>query len=132
MKQKILIVNAGGRGALSAANGDYDTWATSLHMYFEIAERGRVEAAARHGRTVEPMSVEVVKSTEGIEVDEGLRAVIFLSLSMENTAQRIKQARPDVNVIVVTGLIPNDRVIVFEKDWISPEVMHAAAVNRPT
>ena len=46
------------------------------------------------------------------------KKLVFLSRSMIPTAQRIKVQQPRWDVIVFTGLIPEDEIKVVQKNWL--------------
>ena len=120
MKKLILIVDAGGKPGVLSPHGEFDIEIAGIRGFLEVAEKDRME-------------IQVINSAEGVEANPELQAVIFMSTSMEATAERIKQARPDVNVIMLrgqVGFMHNDQVIFLDRQWVTPEVIHRIVTYR--
>ena len=69
-------------------------------------------------------TVEVVNSLD--EVKQLLHRtdiLIFMTLGMRHEAELIKQKNPYIKVIVLTGLLQKDEVILIDKRWVSRELM---------
>ena len=111
MKQ-VVIVNAGGWGSLSAEKGDYDEFVGYLQRILDAAEekvRERLEKAAE---------VHVVRSVkEALDILDGHGVLVFMTRGMLGEARRIKARYEKMVVVVLTGLIPSDEVIILSKGW---------------
>lgn len=111
----VVIVNAGGWGALSAEKGSYDHFVELLREIVDAATVGV------HGRDEKAAEVHVVRSVgEALEQLDGraVQALVFVTRGMLDEARRIKHQRPKIRVVVLTGNIPDDDVIVVNKLWV--------------
>ena len=117
--KRIVIVNAGGRLALSAEKGSYDDYVKILHEGIDsLIEK---DENRRH------KPVEVVKSTEEIgELQDG-DTLIFVTLGMRRQAKMFKNRLPGLHVIVLTGLLPIAEIVIADKDWVRPKSLYAFA-----
>lgn len=115
--KKVIFVNEGGWGDFSASNGDYDKIIASFSKKLEkmtqpaavVSEREKVATAV------------TVKSTdEAIQMmeQEDIDSLVFFSRSMISKAREVKKSYPRTRVVVFTGLIPDDEVIIASKGWI--------------
>jgi hypothetical protein len=105
--KRVVIVNTGGRRLLLAEKGGYDSFVAFL--------KDRIE-----GLKEEKIIVEVVTSVEeAMKFFSRMGVLIFITLGMLNEARRIKESHPWLRVIVFTGLLPEDEVILFHKRWLS-------------
>lgn len=96
--QKVVIVKEG-----ELKKGSYDLWVTLLKRMMDgLAE---VEVA----ETFDDALVIMGKS----EVD----ALIFISRSMIPRAREIKKERSRLKVVLFSGLIPDDEIILIDKAW---------------
>jgi hypothetical protein len=109
--KKVVIVNAGGRGKLSAAEGSYDTIAMGLKRWFEEAE-----SPIKPGTKI--VEAVVVSSMEEAMEKFGTEVLVFLTAGMLEEARKFKRSHKDIKVIVLTGLIPEDEVIIVDKNWL--------------
>ena len=119
MISRVVIVNAGGRMQLSAEAGDYDQTVDFLVRTLTglksvtPPERNRAEA-------------KVVTSVEDadMELQHGrVDVLIFMTLGLRHEAERIKTQYPKVKVIVLTGLLPDDEVVLVDKSWLNVDLV---------
>ena len=116
MVKKVLIVNAGGFGSLSAEKGDYDEYIESIKRRLEVAERenghtGKKEKRAEVQVTENPEEAE--ERTSRGEVD----VLIFVTRGLLVKAEKIAAAYPRTEVFLLTGLHPEGTVHILEKSW---------------
>lgn len=114
--KKVVIVNAGGRLSLSAGKGDYDNIVESLLRQIDGFE------SSNHCDVVN--SVEAARGLLNIT-----DVVIFVTAGLLSEARRIKQSHPRIRVIVLTGLIPEDEVILLSKLWLTPDLIRDAVMG---
>ena len=118
MEQKrVLLVNEGSWG--SVKREEYDTFINSLNRLLEKATEEDYRSGEKRKRAE---SVAVAASTEEAveEVKKNhVDVLIFNSRSMIPAAREIKRQYRRLKVIVLTGLIPDDEVILMDKGWIS-------------
>jgi hypothetical protein len=50
--------------------------------------------------------------------------VIFVTLGMRYEAKMMKKQHPNVRVVVATGLLPDDEVIIMHRNWLTPQEFH--------
>lgn len=112
--QTVAIVNAGGWGDLSAEKGSYDEFAGLVQGILERAERRGFDGAVY--KAAEPHVVRNIQ--EALVKLGGHGVLVFLTRGMLGEARRIKQQYTEIRVIVFTGLIPADDVIVVSKGWV--------------
>lgn len=114
--QRVIIVKEGEWGMLSTEKGDYDAWLGILQRAVEDAV-----AESLDGKKLKMATVEVVDTLN--EALEKLRngridAIVFNSRGMLDQARKIKREHRNTKVIVFTGLIPDDEVILVDKGWL--------------
>ena len=121
-KRRVLIVRAGGWDKVSAEAGDYDPL---IEM---------IKAQVREiTKNVPAMPVEVVVAGNIDEADKimfaDFYAVIFLTRSMMAKAREMKaifrQRHRNTKVIVLTGLMPEEDVIIVHKDWLTYDLINS-------
>ncbi len=114
----VVIVNAGEYGDLSAAKGSYDSFARGLKATIE-------ELTERVQNEIRPAAlVEVIQSLDQITPGRSVDVLIFVSRSMLEESRRFKHQHPRTTVIVLTGLVSDDEVIILDKLWLAfPEDM---------
>ena len=49
--------------------------------------------------------------------------VVFVTAGMLGEADRVKEQHPRIKVVVMTGLIPRDRVIILDSGWATKELV---------
>ena len=112
-RKKGVIVSQGEWGI--ARKSTYENLVSMLVLDLEgITEK----VGAREEKAV---NITVVDST-----DEALRMIeketidflIFISRSMIPRAREVKKLHPDIGIVVLTGLIPDDEIIIIDKGWI--------------
>ena len=109
--KKVVIVNAGDRGDLSVKKGSYDNFCARLKAMFE-----RVHPRGKPDERVAEVSI-VDHEVGAMPMSPG-DVLIFVSLSMLTEAREIKKRNPWMKVVVLTGLLPDDEVVVVDKDWL--------------
>lgn len=119
MTKKVIIVNAGGFGELSAKKGDYDG------IIAPIKEALEEEQESSFGTGKEkPAEVTVVKTLKEAEEKVAFgslgyaNVVVFITRGMLSEAKKIKATYPRVKVVVMTGLLPEDEVVLIDKTWL--------------
>ncbi len=114
--KKIVIVNKGGRGVLSAEKGSYDNMCASLKAMFERVRK--------HGNPDDQIvEVWVVDDEEAAKPMQKGDVLIFVSLSELDLARKIKKRNPWMKVVVLTGLLPDDEVAIIDKEWLSQRLV---------
>ncbi|HEY4694898.1 MAG TPA: hypothetical protein VIH52_02965 [Candidatus Nanoarchaeia archaeon] len=101
---KVLIVKEGEWGLLSSERGDYDAWAG-------LVQRKVSESA-------EAVTVNSFDDAQTLIGWGGIDKVIFLTRGMIDKARQVKQAYPDIRVVVFTGLYnweETSGVVVIDK-----------------
>lgn len=113
--KRVVIVNAGGRLALSAERGDYDNLVESLQRLINGFESCQGEV------------VNSVEAARGLL--DRTDVVIFVTAGLLGEARRIKQSHSRIRVIVLTGLVPGDEVIILSKLWYTPDLIRDAVMS---
>jgi hypothetical protein len=111
--KKVVIVNAGGRGDLSAEKGSYQSIVDYL---------GReVNKLTLMGKPNEKIAeVQVVNSVqEARNLIRQTDVMFFMTAGLLPEARNMKQENKRAKVIVMTGLLPEDDVVMFDKAWFS-------------
>lgn len=96
-------------------------WGTSTHeQKTMLAESLKAGLEHQFRKSAEACQVEVVKRVTGEEDVKPFRAdiLVFLSRSELRKAKRIKSKYPKLKVVVLTGLIPRDEVVVASTSWV--------------
>ena len=115
-RNRVVIVNEGHRGWLSSDRGDYDS---EVHTIADVLTS--FDAADEQQK--DKLQFEVVSSSADVRTDHTLKAVVFVSHSMLARAQEIQDQHREVNVVVLTGLIPKGDVVVIQKDWVDSRLL---------
>jgi hypothetical protein len=115
--KKVIFVNAGGYGDVSASKGDYDKIIAS---FSEELEGMTQLATVGEGREKVATTITVKNTDEAIALIKGGgdHSLVFLSRSMIPKAREVKRSYPKIRVVVFTGLIPDDEVIIVSKGWV--------------
>lgn len=115
MLQKVVIVQEGQWGIASRQGGDYDGWEKTLGRAIESARR---EDPVTHEKE-KVAEVEFATLSDAMEMVSRSRVdvLVFDSRSMLHHARKVKQAYPKLKVVLFTGLIPEDEVILVSKGW---------------
>jgi hypothetical protein len=102
---------------VSASKGDYDVLITS---FSEELEGMTQLATIGEGREKVATTITVKSTDEAIALIKGGgdHSLVFLSRSMIHKAREVKKLYPKIRVVVFTGLIPDDEVIILSKGWI--------------
>jgi len=116
-KQRVVIVNEGAWGEVTKES--YDSFVRFIKREIERAMR-RYPSSGEEKKRAE--SVIVVEST-----DEAIKRLdmndvdilIFNSRGMIPEAREIKRKYRRLKVILLTGLIPDDEIILMDKGWIA-------------
>lgn len=58
-----------------------------------------------------------VHTNEALEQLGGMGTIVFISGSMLGEAKRVKAQHPSVEVVLFTGLMPDNEVILIDKAW---------------
>lgn len=113
--KRVVIVAEGSFGIMEPK--DYDIWTQTM-----VRLIGALRRTDRDTRQEVPAAtVEVVPSLDVLR--EKLcefpqpSVVIFRTRDMIAEARRIKREFRDVRVIVFTGLIPDDEIVIVSKTW---------------
>ena len=115
--KNVVIVKAGGRLSLSADKGSYDTIVDSLQR--------QITGMEKFGHPDEKLAtVQVVDSVEAAkQLLDRAEVMIFVTAGLLYEARSIKEANPRLRVVVLTGLIPEDEVILVAKQWWTPDLI---------
>lgn len=108
--KKIVFVNQGGWGRTKCSRGDYNNLIKLLCEAIEKmsnADGGKVATT----KVVDNIDEALIKAEE-------IDSLIFVSRSMISEARKVKKSYPWIDIIVLTGLIPEDEVILVSKAWI--------------
>lgn len=118
-KQRVVIVNEGSWGLAEKNRKNYDD---GVKLYFDILSQAeRKDPGTKKMEKIG--NVQVVKSTtEALRILKtgiGVGCLIFNSRSMIPEARQIKKLYPETKVIVLTGLIPDDEIVILNKLWVT-------------
>ncbi len=118
--KKVIFVNTGGWGDLSASKGDYDS---IIALFSRELEKMTQPASVGSGREKVATAITVKSTDEAIQMmqKQDIDSLIFLSRGMISKAREVKKSHPRIRVVVFTGLIPDDEVIIADKGWISSD-----------
>lgn len=117
MTKKVIIVNEGGFGDLSAEKGDYNKMIELITAALE-EEQKSLSGAGKE----KPVEVTVVKTSNEAEekmAGNDVDIVVFVTRGMLAKARGIKATYPRVKVVVLTGLLPEDEVVLINKIWLN-------------
>jgi DNA-binding NarL/FixJ family response regulator len=115
-RQRVLIVNEGGWGGV-----EKETYNSIVHSIKQLLEKATKKDYHSGKEKKRAKFVTVVGSIE--EAMEKVRmgdvdVLIFNSSSMIFEARKIKKEYRQLKVIVLTGLLPDDELILLNKAWI--------------
>ena len=103
--------------AMSAEKGDYNTFVESLWRMInglDIPDSKELTVA----------TAQIVHSMEELTpLLDDTDVLIFVTLGLLHEAEEIKLAHPRLKVIVLTGLLPEDRVILLSKRWVKASII---------
>jgi len=119
MLTRVIIVKAGGRMSLSADAGDYD----SMIEFLERTLNGFKSVTEPEQNCAQATVVNSVEEAESAVEEGRADMLIFLTLGLRHEADRIKKQHPTVKVVVLTGLLPDDEVVLVEKEWMSTQLL---------
>ena len=116
-RKRVVIVSEGGWGKVTPL--EYEEQAQQFARTFECVTGCTFSSSSRTELLAE--FVQVVATAK--EASELVRAnavdvVVFISRSMISEARELKKARSRLKVVVLTGLIPDDEIILVDKMWI--------------
>jgi len=118
---KVLLVRGEGWG-LRADNPDkYDK---EIEMFAYLLSR-----AKRSANSASVESVETFKEAKERVSKGDINVLVFISRSMIPEAREIKKANRKLKVIVLTGLIPDDEIIIISKLWINRNLVESLVFN---
>lgn len=120
--RKALIVTEGQWGI--AVKEDYQRIADSMKESIErreIERNGRKEKLA----VVDVIStlVEAEKMIRDAPVNDRVDVLFFLSRGAISQARAIKKKYPLLLVVVLTGLVPEDEIVIVNKTWAMAEFL---------
>ena len=120
MREKRVVIVDEGRWGM-ATKKDYDGVVRTIKWMLERATKkifGQEKKRAGFVKVVDTteMVLEMIKSND---VD----VLIFNSRSMISEAREIKRKYRHLKVIVLTGLIPDDEIILVDKGWIGSQFL---------
>lgn len=107
------------------------TWGTVTQVestrYLEQVAAVVADAKRRDPNTKEEVARAVVRIIDGVESPEFKQALeyglvnvlVFNSRSQIELARRFKKQNPRIRVVVLTGLIPDDEIIILHKGWLN-------------
>ena len=109
---KVAIVKAGEWGDLRQGKGDYDSVIERLEVALREAKRAIDSQPAA--------AVQVVQSTqEALSWVMGSGTIVYISRGMIREAEKVAAEHLSVRVVLLTGLLPEGRVVFVNKTWIS-------------
>ncbi len=124
--RKVVIVNAGGWGDLSAEKGSYDNIARSFQDLLSRAKDKdwytQQEKPAAEVRIV-------TNNEEALSWLDGRGTVIYLTRGMLREAHKVAEQYPQIRVVLLTGELPEGEVIITGKHWVDSEVLLKMALK---
>lgn len=123
--KKVVIVNAGERGWLSAEAGSYTGLCLTLQEMFN-----RVLKSPKAGKSEQPEfgDVDIVEDPAIADSMMTGDILVFVTLGMRAKAKEIKNRNPRLTVVVLTGSLPQDEVVLLHKHMISQELISSLAL----
>jgi len=127
-KRKIVIINAGSWGMLERE--DYDSHLKALVPMLELACE-----PSEHEKEDLPDGVAYVTVISSVEDAEALASrgladiVIFISRGMLDEARAFRKAHSSSRVVLLTGLIPEEEVVILDKRWLVDSEMQRHLVR---
>lgn len=116
--KKIVIVKEGSWGSLTRQ--EYENWVDLVKRIMEGAE----EVNPLTHQKEKAAEVEVVETLSDALKQLGTTDIlVFVTRGMLSEARKVKRGHPRVKVVLFTGLIPDDEVILVSKRWAKPEVI---------
>jgi hypothetical protein len=118
MKRNVVLVKQGGWGQVTKS--EYDDFINFL--------KRQIEKNYAKGTTHDEINFEIVDDLASIEdrlsTLNDIDTLIFISRSEIDNARKIKKQYSHIkNVIVLTGLIPDEEILIIEKTWLSEELL---------
>lgn len=120
--KRVLIVLEGQWGI--ATEEDYKRIARSMK---ESIERREVVKDGKKERLATVIIVgtlgEAEKILQDMPINYRIDVLFFLSRSAISQARAIKKKYPLLLVVVLTGLVPEDEIVIVNKNWAMPEFL---------
>ncbi len=116
MKKRVVLINEGSWGSVSSES--YRRLLESIRGLMKMLKSpdGKNDLA-------EAEICELKEAEKKIKEGETVDFLIFNSRGMLDVARRIKKEYPQLKVVVLTGLLPEEEVILIDKNWISGEFL---------
>ncbi len=115
--KRVVIVNKGSWGGTD--KGSYASWIRALIRTIKGFER-----VNEFTRSREKMAeVQVVDSLEEA-VEKKPDLLIFISRGIIDEAKGLNKIYPQILMILFTGLPPKEELIILQKTWLNPDLMH--------
>jgi len=116
MKRRVVLINEGSWGSVSPES--YRRLLESIRNSMKMLKSpdGKNDLA-------EAEICELKEAEKKIKEGETVDFLIFNSRGMLDVARRIKKEYPRLKVVVLTGLLPEEEVILIDKNWISGEFL---------
>ena len=112
-KKEVVIVSQGEWGI--ARKSTYENLVSMLVLDLEgITEK----VGEREEKAVNITVVDSIDEALRIMGNKTIDFLIFISRSMIPRAREVKKLHPDIGIVVLTGLIPDDEIIIIDKGWI--------------
>ncbi|MFC1598611.1 hypothetical protein ACFL2U_01185 [Patescibacteria group bacterium] len=118
MKKNVVLVRQGGWGQVTKPE---------YHKFGEFLRR-QVEKLNAKKSEQDQINFEIVDDIEAINdrlhTLNDIDTLIFISRSEIDNARKIKKQYSHIeNVIVLTGLIPDDEILIIEKTWLTEDLL---------
>lgn len=126
MQRKVLFVREGTWGV--ATQEDEDRYREMIERIVREIKTGGSGA----DRDAPVATVETVETAEDAvrRLEQGdVDVLVFNSRSHVSTARELKKRFPRVKMVVMTGLIPKDEVIIVNKAWIHGDVIRQLFID---
>lgn len=116
--KRVIIILEGQWG--TQEKGHYKQYAEAIKRTIEGIKRR--ESRGPDEEEIQVAEVEIIDTYRQVReriIKTNIDILIFLSRSMISKAKNVKKLWPSKDVLVLTGLIPEDEIIILNKTWVS-------------
>lgn len=128
MRKRVVFVRQGVWGSMDQAGEDQfrvmiETWVRGVIT--KDLDTGK-EAAAAEVETVEDVAAARERLSRG-----GVDVLVLNSRSQISAARELNHTFPHVRIVVMTGLLPKEEIIIADKGWLTEEGIRHIILNLP-
>ena len=113
--KRVVFVNEGSWG--EAQDSDYDVWVQTIKRVLEGEENTSLKDGNKKEKVAKVDIVESLQDALSIVNRGQVDTLVFRTRAMLDKAREVKKNHKHLRVVVFTGLVPDDEVILLQKGW---------------